>query len=71
MVPAEDNDKSVQSTKSGSSKGSAKDAGKTLSLINNAFKTMGKALSQELEELVPLKMMRAWKSILMLSWVRL
>jgi hypothetical protein len=46
MVPADDDKKSLQSTKSGSSKGSAKDVGKTLSSINNVFKTMGKALSQ-------------------------
>jgi hypothetical protein len=46
MVPADDDKKSVRSTKSGSSKGLAKDVGKTLSSINNAIKTMGKALSQ-------------------------
>ena len=42
MVPADDDEKSVRSTKSGSSKGSAKEVGKTLSSINNAFKTMAR-----------------------------
>jgi hypothetical protein len=46
MVPADDDEKSVWSTKSGSSKGLAKEVGKTLLSINNAIKSMGKTLSQ-------------------------
>jgi hypothetical protein len=53
MVPA-DEEKSTKpalSTKSASSKTLSKEVGKMLSLINNAFKTMGKALSQVHEEI--------------------
>ncbi len=52
MVPADEekSTKPASSTKSASSKASSKEVGKTLSLINNAFKTMGKALSQVHEE---------------------
>ena len=50
MVPADDDEKLIQSTKSGSSKGLEKEVGKLLLSINNAFKTMGKALSQVHEE---------------------
>jgi hypothetical protein len=47
MVAADDD----KSTKLSPSKGPLKEVGKTLSLINNAFKTMGKALSQVHEEI--------------------
>jgi hypothetical protein len=53
MVPA-DEDKSTKpasSTKSASSKALSKEVGKMLSLINNAFKTMGNALSQVHKEI--------------------
>jgi hypothetical protein len=53
MVPADEekSTKPASSTKSASSKTSLKEVGKTLSLINNAFKTMGKALIQVHEEI--------------------
>ncbi len=53
MVPAneEKSTKPASSTKSASSKTLSKEFGKTLSSINNAFKTMGKALSQVHEEI--------------------
>jgi hypothetical protein len=53
MVPA-DEEKSTKpalSSKSASIKALSKEVGKMLSLINNAFKTMGKALSQVHEEI--------------------
>ncbi len=53
MVPAdeEESTKPALSTKSASSKALSKEVGKTLSLINNVFKTMGKALSQVHKEI--------------------
>jgi hypothetical protein len=53
MVPA-DEEKSTKpalSSKSAFSKALSKEVGKMLSLINNAFKTMGKALSQVHKEI--------------------
>ncbi len=53
MVPADEekSTKPASSTKLVSSKTLSKEVGKTLSLINNAFKTIGKALSQVHEEI--------------------
>jgi hypothetical protein len=53
MVPVDEekSTKLASSTKSASSKASSEEVGKMLSLINNAFKTMGKALSQVHEEI--------------------
>jgi hypothetical protein len=53
MVPADEekSTKPASSTKSALNKASLKEVGKTLFLINNAFETMGKALSQVHEEI--------------------
>jgi hypothetical protein len=51
LVDEEKSTKPALSTKSESSKTLLKEVGKTLSSINNAFKTMGKALSQVHEEI--------------------
>jgi hypothetical protein len=52
-IPADEekSTKPASSTKSALSKALLKEVGKTLSLINNAFKTMGKALSQVHEDI--------------------
>jgi hypothetical protein len=61
MVPADEekSTKPASSTKSALSKSLSKEVGKTLSLIINAFKTMGKAVSQVHKEIGTLAMMRA------------
>jgi hypothetical protein len=53
MVPADEekSTKQASSTKSASSKAVSKEVDKMLSLINNSFKTMGKAFSQVHEEI--------------------